>query len=135
MDKESSYARTLERLEEIVAQVKAKDISLEKSLDLYEEALRLGNRCAEMIDHTDFSVEELTNAEKAVFAEGPDGDADATDATDGDDADGGDATDATTDATATDSADAADIDTAADNDEPLDEAVSGDGDGSPGKAR
>ncbi|MDR0347546.1 MAG: exodeoxyribonuclease VII small subunit [Coriobacteriales bacterium] len=59
MDRQSSYARTRERLEEIVTQVKAKDISLEKSLDLYEEALRLGSTCAEMIDRTDFSAEEL----------------------------------------------------------------------------
>jgi exodeoxyribonuclease VII small subunit len=59
MDKQSSYTRTRERLEEIVTQVKAKDMPLEKSLDLYEEALRLGSACAEMIDRTDFSAEEL----------------------------------------------------------------------------
>jgi exodeoxyribonuclease VII small subunit len=68
MDKQSSYARTRERLEEIVAQVKAKDMPLEKSLDLYEEALRLGNVCAEMIDRTDFSVEELQAVEDAAVA-------------------------------------------------------------------
>jgi exodeoxyribonuclease VII small subunit len=63
MDKQSSYTRTRERLEEIVAQVKAKDMPLEKSLDLYEEALRLGSVCAEMIDRTDFSIEELQAVE------------------------------------------------------------------------
>ncbi|MDR3036959.1 MAG: exodeoxyribonuclease VII small subunit [Coriobacteriales bacterium] len=62
MDRQSSYARTRGRLEEIVAQVKAKDVPLEKSLDLYEEALRLGSTCAEMIDRTDFSAEELESA-------------------------------------------------------------------------
>jgi exodeoxyribonuclease VII small subunit len=70
MDKQSSYARTRERLEEIVAQVRAKDISLEKSLDLYEEALRLGSSCAEMIDRTDFSVEELEAVARRDVAEG-----------------------------------------------------------------
>jgi exodeoxyribonuclease VII small subunit len=63
MDNTSAYARTRERLEEIVVQVKAKDIPLEKSLDLYEEALRLGSSCAEMIDRTDFSAEEISGAE------------------------------------------------------------------------
>jgi exodeoxyribonuclease VII small subunit len=63
MDKQSSYARTRERLEEIVAQVRAKDMPLEKSLDLYEEALRLGSACAEMIDRTDFSADEMRAAE------------------------------------------------------------------------
>ena len=32
---------------------------LEKALDLYEEAIRLGNSCADLIDTTDFSLEEL----------------------------------------------------------------------------
>lgn len=62
MDKQSSYGRSRERLEEIVTQIKAKDLPLEKSLDLYEEALRLGAECAEMIDRTDFSAEELGDA-------------------------------------------------------------------------
>ncbi|MDR2197524.1 MAG: exodeoxyribonuclease VII small subunit [Coriobacteriales bacterium] len=59
MDNQDTYVRVRERLEEIVLQVKSKDVPLEKSLDLYEEALRLGGICAEMIDRTDFSVEEL----------------------------------------------------------------------------
>jgi exodeoxyribonuclease VII small subunit len=74
MDK-SSYARTRERLEEIVTQVKAKDMPLEKSLDLYEEALRLGNVCAEMIDRTDFSAEELEGIGALEATEDEDGDA------------------------------------------------------------
>jgi len=59
MDNQSSFNKTRERLEEIVTQIKAKDMPLEKSLDLYEEALRLGSECAELIDRTDFSIEEL----------------------------------------------------------------------------
>ena len=59
MDNQSSFSKTRQRLEEIVIQIKARDLPLEKSLDLYEEALRLGSECAEMIDRTDFSLEEL----------------------------------------------------------------------------
>ena len=72
MADQSSYSRTRERLEEIVTQIKAKDIPLEKSLDLYEEALRLGSTCAEMIDRTDFSADELESAteENAADAAG-----------------------------------------------------------------
>ena len=55
----SSYGRVRERLDEIVAQVSSKDLPLEKSLDLYEEALRLGGMAAEMIDKTDFTEAEL----------------------------------------------------------------------------
>jgi len=59
MDSQSSFSKTRERLEEIVTQIKAKDMPLEKSLDLYEEALRLGSECAEMIDRTDFSIDDF----------------------------------------------------------------------------
>jgi exodeoxyribonuclease VII small subunit len=97
MDRQSSYTRTRERLEEIVTQVKAKDMPLEKSLDLYEEALRLGSVCAEMIDRTDFSAEELEGVgaleaadEDANRGEGDVGNADDADKDDGDE-DGGDA--------------------------------------------
>jgi exodeoxyribonuclease VII small subunit len=40
------------RLEEIAAQVRKKDTSLERSLDLLEEGVRLANQCTEQIDHT-----------------------------------------------------------------------------------
>jgi exodeoxyribonuclease VII small subunit len=95
MDRRSSYARTRERLEEIVTQVKAKDMPLEKSLDLYEEALRLGSVCAEMIDRTDFSAEELEGvgapeaADEDANADADDGDADDSGG-DEDDSDGDD---------------------------------------------
>ncbi len=40
------------RLEEIATQVRKKDVSLEKSLDLLEEGVRLANLCTEQIDQT-----------------------------------------------------------------------------------
>jgi exodeoxyribonuclease VII small subunit len=118
MDRQSSYARTRERLEEIVTQVKAKDMSLERSLDLYEEALRLGNVCAEMIDRTDFSAEELEGVRVAdeAGADGEAGEAAAGDDATGDDAtgdeavagDGSDETDEAVEAAATTEADEVD---------------------------
>jgi exodeoxyribonuclease VII small subunit len=44
------------RLEEIVTQVRKKDTSLEKSLDLLEEGVRLANACTELIDHADWNA-------------------------------------------------------------------------------
>ncbi len=75
MNDPSTYTRLRERLEEIVVQVRSKDVPLEKSLDLYEEALRLGSRCAEMIDRTDFSADELESIsdEAAVQPDGASG--------------------------------------------------------------
>ena len=58
----STYTQHKERLEEIVLQIRAKDIPLEKSLDLYDEALAIGTRCVEQLEQTDFTVEELEQA-------------------------------------------------------------------------
>jgi exonuclease VII small subunit len=63
MEDQNSYSRLKSRLEDIVVQVRSKDISLEKSLDLYEEALRIGGRCVEQIDRTNFTAEELEASE------------------------------------------------------------------------
>jgi len=59
MDDQSSYTHLRKELEDIVLQVRSKDVPLEKCLDLFDEALRLGGQCAEAIDRTDFSLEEL----------------------------------------------------------------------------
>ena len=59
---------------EIVSQVRSKDVSLEKSLDLYEEAIRLGNRAAELIDKPDYTAAEIAEANEVIEAgqeEGP----------------------------------------------------------------
>ena len=55
----TSYNQQKERLEDIVVQIRAKDMPLEKSLDLYDEALAIGTKCVERLEQTDFSVEEL----------------------------------------------------------------------------
>ncbi|MCL2332232.1 MAG: exodeoxyribonuclease VII small subunit [Actinomycetia bacterium] len=47
-----SYSDAKARLDEIVKQVRAKDVSLERSLDLLEEGVKLANQCTELIDQT-----------------------------------------------------------------------------------
>jgi exodeoxyribonuclease VII small subunit len=49
-----TFAQARARLEDIVVQVRKKDISLEKSLDLLEEGVRLANACTELSDHTEW---------------------------------------------------------------------------------
>ena len=58
-DVTSGFEKSKERLEEIVSQVRAKDIPLAQSLDLFEEAIALGTKCASLIDNSDFSLAEL----------------------------------------------------------------------------
>jgi exodeoxyribonuclease VII small subunit len=55
-DESYSFSTARARLEEIVSQVRKKDTSLEKSLDLLEEGVKLANACTELIDHQDWAA-------------------------------------------------------------------------------
>ncbi len=64
-DESYSFSTARTRLEAIVTQVRKKDTSLEQSLDLLEEGVRLANACTELIDHADWVA-----AEGAAVADG-----------------------------------------------------------------
>lgn len=86
-DVTSGFEKSKERLEEIVSQVRAKDIPLAQSLDLFEEAIALGTKCASLIDNSDFSLAELglLGDEEVLPEEAPEEDAAATDEAPSDD--------------------------------------------------
>jgi exodeoxyribonuclease VII small subunit len=66
-DESYSFSTARTRLEAIVTQVRKKDTSLEKSLDLLEEGVRLANACTELIDHADWvAAEGATEAESST---------------------------------------------------------------------
>ena len=54
-----TFAQIGDRLDDIVAAVRDKDISLERSLDLFDEAIALGSKAVDMVDTTDFTPSEL----------------------------------------------------------------------------
>ena len=47
-----------ERLDEIISTVRSKDTSLERSLDLFDEAIELGSRAVDMVDSFELSPRE-----------------------------------------------------------------------------
>ncbi|MDY2778106.1 MAG: exodeoxyribonuclease VII small subunit [Collinsella sp.] len=57
-----------DRLDEIIAAVRSKDTSLEKSLDLFDEAIRLGSRAVDMVDQFDLSDREADLLETGMGA-------------------------------------------------------------------
>ena len=65
-----SFDEITSRLERIVAEVRDKDVSLEQSLDLLDEAIGLGSRAVELVD-----VSELSDREVAASAPGAAADA------------------------------------------------------------
>lgn len=78
-DERYTFAQARTRLEEIVTQVRKKDVSLETSLDLLEEGVRLANICTELSDHSEWrTVAEERRGADADGAEGEAGDVSAT---------------------------------------------------------
>lgn len=66
-EERTSFAQTRARLEEIVGQVRRKDVPLERCLDLLEEGERLANECTKLSDHTEWrSVIKEQEAAEAV---------------------------------------------------------------------
>jgi exodeoxyribonuclease VII small subunit len=63
-DERDSFEQTRARLEEILVQVRRKDTSLEQSLGMLEEGVRLANRCNELIDQTSWRASAGEDAER-----------------------------------------------------------------------
>jgi hypothetical protein len=61
----TSFTDIKARLEQIITSVKDKEVSLENSLDLFDEAIKLGSRAVDMVDAVDLDDSELlaTDAE------------------------------------------------------------------------
>lgn len=59
-----------ERLDEIIAQVRSKDTSLERSLDLFDEAIALGSKAVDLVDSFDLSPREAQALEEGAATDG-----------------------------------------------------------------
>lgn len=64
------------RLDEIVSQVRDRDISLEKSLDLFDEAIALGSKAVDFVDTAPVEAHEAMAAEESAAQNAPAEDAD-----------------------------------------------------------
>ena len=73
-----SFGQITARLDSIVDQVRDKNVSLEHSLDLFDEAIALGSKAVNMVDTTEFTAEE---EERLVQAQAAGDTADAESAT------------------------------------------------------
>lgn len=59
-DKERpSFEDALKKLEAIVEKLNNQDISLEKSVELYEEGLRLSKICSETLENAALKIEKI----------------------------------------------------------------------------
>ncbi len=54
-----SFEEALERLETIVEKLSDEDITLEKSVELYEEGLKLSKICSETLEQATLKIEQI----------------------------------------------------------------------------
>lgn len=54
-----SFEEALEKLEAIVEQLNDQEITLEKSVELYEEGLRLSKICSETLENAALKIEQI----------------------------------------------------------------------------
>ena len=59
-----TFDDVMARMDDIVAAVRAKDASLEHSLDLFDEAIALASKAVEMVDNFELSDREAAQLEK-----------------------------------------------------------------------
>lgn len=55
-----SFEQALEKLEEIVAELEAGQLPLEKAMEKFEQATRLKTRCEKLLTQAEARIEELT---------------------------------------------------------------------------
>lgn len=53
-----------DRLDQIIATVRSKDTSLERSLDLFDEAIELGSRAVDMVDKFELTPRERISSSR-----------------------------------------------------------------------
>lgn len=80
------FSDVTQRLDEIIGAVRDKNTSLERSLDLFDEAIALGTRAVDLVDKAAFSPEERERlaepAGEGDDSSAEDGDAASTNASD-----------------------------------------------------
>ncbi len=59
----TTFAQIKERLDDIAGQVKRKDVPLERSLDLFDEAIALGSKAVDFVDTAPADEEERASAQ------------------------------------------------------------------------
>ena len=56
-----SFEEALKRLEDIVNQLEDESISLEKSIDLYEEGIKLSKICTETLEEAELRIKKVAD--------------------------------------------------------------------------
>jgi len=60
--KETSFEELLEKLESVAAKLNEGGLALEESLTFFEEGMKLGQKCSELLDSAELKIQNLQDA-------------------------------------------------------------------------
>lgn len=61
-----NFETALQKLETIVQKMETEELSLEQSLQYYEEGIKLVQRCRKLLSEAEFKIEKIANEGEAV---------------------------------------------------------------------
>ncbi|HEY3135804.1 MAG TPA: exodeoxyribonuclease VII small subunit [Blastocatellia bacterium] len=67
MSAEKSFEASLEELEQIVRQLESGDLPLDRSLELFEQGVRLSRECQKRLDEAERKVEILVRSNDGAY--------------------------------------------------------------------
>ncbi|MDZ7859902.1 MAG: exodeoxyribonuclease VII small subunit [Candidatus Krumholzibacteriota bacterium] len=60
--KDLNFEDSMQRLEDIVRKLEDEDIPLEESITLYEEGVKIGKKCRNILDEADKRIKKLSKS-------------------------------------------------------------------------
>ncbi len=69
--KVKDFESALKSLEDIVSQLEAGDLTLDRALELFEEGVKISRFCSSKLEEAERKVEVLTKAADGTFKEAP----------------------------------------------------------------
>ena len=71
MTEEKTFEASLDELEKIVRQLEAGDLPLDRSLELFEQGVRLSRECQKRLDEAERKVEILLRGDDGAYKPAP----------------------------------------------------------------
>ena len=64
-----NFEQTLARLEDIVKKMESGNISLDESIEIYQEGIILSKQCSQMLEEAEGKVMAIVNKEQGIIEE------------------------------------------------------------------
>ncbi|GAK06543.1 MULTISPECIES: exodeoxyribonuclease VII small subunit [Geomicrobium] len=67
-DEKLTFEQAMTSLEEIINQLEAGDVPLEKAIDMYQQGMTLSKQCHEQLQHVEKKMDQIVNEDGEVEA-------------------------------------------------------------------